>query len=296
MRRRLIVASLVWAGLFLHPVAGPAGEPDVITGVITTHIVGRGETLRSLASQFGVDPSTIASDNNLAASRTLEPGRTIRIDNRHIVPSTLVSGEIVVNVPQRMLFFRSGDRVLAYPVAVGRATWQTPQGPFSVVRKEEDPAWHVPESIRAESARKGRKLPAVVPPGPRNPLGRFWIGLSLASIGLHGTPFPSSIYQTATHGCVRLQGDRIEDLFGRVAVGTPGRIIYEPVLIAANGDGVYLEVHPDAYRQLRMNVLEQAREMATRLALADRIDWTLAAREIEHRAGVARLISFTTPH
>jgi L,D-transpeptidase ErfK/SrfK len=55
----------------------------------------------------------------------------------------------------------------------------------------------------------GRLLPLVVPPGPRNPLGRFWIGLSLAGIGVHGTPVPSSIR--------------------RVDVGTRGRIVYEPV-------------------------------------------------------------------
>jgi L,D-transpeptidase ErfK/SrfK len=291
MRRWLIVVSVVFAGILVHPADSPARELEVITGEITTYVVASGETLTSISARFGVDPSTIASDNRLAAGQPLEPGRTLLIDNRHIVPATIVDGEIVVNVPQRMLFYREEERVLAYPVAVGRPTWQTPQGPFTVIRKEEDPAWHVPASIRAESARRGQELPLVVPPGPRNPLGRFWIGLSLAGIGLHGTPAPSSIYRTATHGCVRLQGDRVEDLYGRVEIGTPGRIVYEPVLLTSDGGEVYLEVHGDVYRRATMSALQQVHELAARLGLVHRIDWTLAADAIERRAGIARRVS-----
>ena len=290
MRRRLIVV-LLFASVLLHPVGSPAGEREVITGGITTHVVAAGETLTSLAADFGVDPATIVFDNRLPAGRPLQPGRELLIDNHHIGPAAIASGEIIINVPQRMLFYRDGGRVLAYPIAVGRTTWQTPAGPFTVVRKEEDPAWHVPASIRAESARKGRLLPLVVPPGPNNPLGRFWIGLSVAGIGVHGTPFPSSIYQTATHGCIRLQSDGIEDLFGRVTVGTPGRIVYDPVLLAADGDEVYLEVHPDVYHRVPMGISERAHELAKGLGLADRINWTLAESEIERRAGVARRVS-----
>jgi len=161
-------------------------------------------------------------------------------------------------------------------------------GPFTVVRKEEDPAWHVPASIRAESARTGHPLPLVVPPGPGNPLGRFWIGLSLSGIGIHGTPSQSSIYQTATHGCIRLQRDPIADLYSRVVLGTSGRVIYEPILLTESGDGVYIEVHADVYRRLAATPQETARALAARLGLGNRIDWGLADREIDRHAGVAR--------
>ncbi len=291
MRWRLIIMFLVFAVALANPVDSAAGELEVVTGGITTYVVAQGETLTSLAARFGVDPSTIASDNRLAAGQSLEPGRTLLIDNRHIVPAAIEAGEIVVNVPQRMLFYRDEERVFAYPVAVGRPTWQTPQGAFAVTWKDEDPAWHVPASIRAESARKGQELPLVVPPGPRNPLGRFWIGLSLSGIGLHGTPVTSSIYRTATHGCIRLEGHNIEDLFGRVDVGTGGRIIYEPVLIAVSGHEIYLEVHRDVYRRMSMSATQRVRALAARLALADRIDWAVANREVEQQAGIARRVS-----
>ena len=291
MRLRFIVVPLVLAIVALQSGGVHAGEPATITGGIATHIVGFGETLKSLASRYGVEAATIAADNRLAAGGPLEVGRELLIDNRHIVPADVAAGEIVINVPQRMLFYRDEDRVVGYPIAVGRPTWQTPEGEFSVVRKEEDPAWHVPASIRAESARKGELLPLVVPPGPRNPLGQFWIGLSLAGIGVHGTPFPSSVYQTSTHGCIRLQREGIEDVFGHVDVGTPGRIVYEPVLLAASGEEIYLEVHPDVYRRMPGSAFQQARELAARLALEHRIDWTRADREIRLHAGIARRVS-----
>lgn len=294
MPPRLIVASLVLASAVVaHPVDGHGNTEAVLTGGITTHSVAPGETWTSLAARFGVDATTIAVDNELTVDSPLEPGRELVIDNRHIVPAGIGDGEIVVNVPQKMLFYRDGDRVLAFPVGVGRATWHTPDGPFTVLEKRSDPAWHVPASIRAESAQKGQQLPLVVPAGPRNPLGRFWIGLSLAGIGIHGTPFPSSIYQNSTHGCIRVQGDSIEDLYSRVTIGTRGRIVYEPVLMAVSGDVTYLEVHRDVYRRLPTPTSRYARELASRLAVNDRIDWLVADAEIEGRAGVARRVSVT---
>jgi L,D-transpeptidase ErfK/SrfK len=262
-----------------------------LSGGVSVYTVVPGDTLVTLAARFGVDAGTIARDNNVDVRGPLPAGRELRIDNRHIIPESLATGEIVVNIPQRMVFYRDEGEVFAYPAAVGRSTWRTPTGEFTVAGRQTDPAWHVPASIRAESARSGRQLPAVVAPGPRNPLGRFWIGLSLQSIGIHGTPSPSSVYQAATHGCLRLQANNIAELYQRVAVGTRGRIVYEPILMVAQGSDVFIEVHEDVYRQLVVTPQQQARDMAARLGLNDRIDWTAADREIERRAGVARRIS-----
>jgi hypothetical protein len=67
--------------------------------------------------------------------------------------------------------------------------------------------------------------------------------------------------------------------------------VYEPILMVAQGSDVFIEVHEDVYRQLVVTPQQQARDMAARLGLNDRIDWTAADREIERRAGVARRIS-----
>ena len=276
--------------------AAAAADPSArLTGEVTTYTVARGDTWTSIGARFGVYPSTLAADNHVDVSRPLTIGQRLRVDNRHIVPAGVETGAITINAPQRMLFYLDDAGLAAYPVAVGRSSWQTPPASFTVVRKDENPTWHVPASILAESARAGRWQPPVVPPGPKNPLGRFWIGLSLPGFGIHGTPFESSIYQTVTHGCIRLQHAGIDDMFARVHLGTPGRIIYEPILIAESGDDVYVEVHVDVYRRLAGTPGHVARELAAASGLTDRIDWDVAERAIEVHSGVARRVTLTQP-
>ena len=259
---------------------------DVLTGAIATHVVKRGDTLQALAARTGIDVATVVAENGLTNGHALIRGQQLLIDNRHIVPADRGIATIVVNLPQRMLFFF--DRtVVGFPVAVGRRTWPTPLSEFHVVTLETDPTWDVPASIRAEARRLGRALPASVPPGPANPLGRFWIGLSGGAVGIHGTNAPSSIYGAATHGCMRLHPDDIAWLFPRVSAGMTVRTIYEPVLVADIGGRVFLEVHPDVYRR-QPNPLAAVQALAAGLGLTGRIDWAAAARVVALRHGVAR--------
>src|SRR5262245_13120422 len=141
MRLRPFVLACCAVALYAL-IGAPPASADGITGGVIMYTVARGDTLGVLAARFGVYASTIVTDNQLDPRRQLEAGRRIRIDNQHIVPVAAAPDEIVVNIPQRMAFYRDGGRVLAYAVAVGRTTWRTPAGPFTVVRKEEAPAWH----------------------------------------------------------------------------------------------------------------------------------------------------------
>jgi len=193
------------------------------------------------------------------------------------------------------LFYRDAEGLSAFPIAVGKSDWQTPPSKFEIETKEKNPTWHVPASILAESARHGRTQAPIVPPGPKNPLGQFWMGLSIPGFGIHGTPYPTSIYQAATHGCIRLQRDDIENLFDRVEVGTSGRIVYEPILLAVSGDDVYIEVHDDVYRRLPEAPGRTARALAAALGVTDKVDWTAADREISAQSGVARVVTRREP-
>ena len=206
-----------------------------LVGQVQTVTIARGDTLRALGARFGVDAATIARDNGLSLDVPLQVGAELRIDNRHIVPSFPPDVTVLVNVPQRMVFAVSNNGVAAYPIAVGRASWPTPLGGFTIAVKETNPTWDVPPSIREEARRAGRSLPLKVPPGPNNPLGAYWLGLSVGSVGLHGTNAPSSVYQAVTHGCIRLQASNIEELFGLVQVGTRGELVYQPLLMLARG-------------------------------------------------------------
>ena len=80
---------------------------------------------------------------------------------------------------------------------------------------QRDPWWYPPTY---DSWAKGLKP---VPPGPSNPLGTRWMGLSAPGVGIHGTDAPTSIGYSESHGCVRMQVPDAEWLFEHVSVGTP---------------------------------------------------------------------------
>jgi L,D-transpeptidase ErfK/SrfK len=267
-----------------------AGVGRGLTGGARVHVVSRGETATSIGARYGVGAAVLLADNRLSAGRVLLEGQTLQIDNRHIVPAAVEPGVVVVNLPQRMLFHVEFGVINGLPVAVGRRTWPTPIASLTVVSREQDPTWDVPASILAEARRAGRDLPVSVPPGPDNPLGRFWIGLSSGGVGIHGTNAPSSIYGAVTHGCLRLHPDDIEWLFARVPVGRAVRTIYEPVLLTYTEMDVLLEVHPDVYRRAP-GALETARALAAAAGVASRVDWQSAAAVVAARDGVARAVT-----
>ena len=288
-----VVAVTVIAALWCALGAGAQqlGPQDRIarrvTGEVSIYSTAKGDTLQAIGARFGVDATTLAADNGLTANAPLPVGLLLRVDNRHLVPAAVVRGEIVVNVPQRMLFYAEENAVAGLPVAVGQSTWKTPRRAFTVLTKETNPSWEVPQSIQEEARRAGRILPPVVPPGPNNPLGKFWLGLSIPGVGIHGTNAPSSIYRAATHGCIRVGPDHIAWLFARVAVGTPGQVMYEPILLGVAGDDILLEVHRDIYRQLPNEPGAYVRALAEEAGIAGDIDWDAAAAALEARRGIA---------
>jgi lipoprotein-anchoring transpeptidase ErfK/SrfK len=113
---------------------------------------------------------------------------------------------IVVSITDRKLAVLESDRVLKiFPTAVGAPGSPSPVGTYQIVNSIPDPTWYY----------KGK----IVGPGKANPLGTRWLGLSIKGYGIHGTNVPSSIGHNASHGCVRLRNQDVEQLFGMVGVG-----------------------------------------------------------------------------
>jgi lipoprotein-anchoring transpeptidase ErfK/SrfK len=99
-----------------------------------------------------------------------------------------------------------GERVQkVYPVAVGKPSTPTPSGDFRIINLIPNPTWYGPDKV--------------VPPGPANPVGTRWIGLSVKGYGIHGTNEPRSIGKAVSHGCVRMRRTDLEELFDMVAAG-----------------------------------------------------------------------------
>ncbi len=272
--------------------AGAQEQPfrSPMVGAEWVHVAVLGESWTTIGARAGVAPAALAARNGRTLKAPLKAGDAIVIDNRHIVPDNPPESPelgLIVNVPQRFVFYFADGRLQAqYPVAVGRADWQTPLGDFTVDTKEEDPTWDVPLSIQQEMRRAGKPVLKSVPPGPTNPLGRYWLALSLDSVGIHGTIAPLSIYSFATHGCVRLHPEDIDALYQQVVEGERGRIIYEPVLVTSDGIDVYLEVNPDPYGRVP-DALRRALELLDNAGLRDLTDPEEVVRVVRRAEGLA---------
>lgn len=122
---------------------------------------------------------------------------------------------IVVSLPDRKIALVEDGRVVKiYPIAVGKASTPSPSGTFHIASRVVKPTWYQPGKV--------------VPAGPANPLGTRWMGLGYKGYGIHGTNRPRSIGKAASHGCIRMRNQDVEDLFSRVEVGDPVELVTEP--------------------------------------------------------------------
>jgi lipoprotein-anchoring transpeptidase ErfK/SrfK len=121
---------------------------------------------------------------------------------------------ILINRALNRLTYFAAGQLRRFPVATGQSIYPTPTGTFHIVVKWKNPWWYPPTY---DSWARGL---SPVPPGPSNPLGSRWMGLSAPGVGIHGTNNPSSIGYSVSHGCIRMQVPDAEWLFDHVAVGT----------------------------------------------------------------------------
>jgi lipoprotein-anchoring transpeptidase ErfK/SrfK len=105
-----------------------------------------------------------------------------------------------------------------FGVATGESRYPTPLGRFEIVVKWRNPWWYPPASDWAKDAKP-------IPPGPGNPLGTRWMGISSPAVGIHGTPDAASIGYSVSHGCIRMLIPEVEWLFEQVDIGTPVYIL-----------------------------------------------------------------------
>lgn len=125
---------------------------------------------------------------------------------------------VIFRESKQLRFYLRGKLVRTFRVATGAPSYPTPLGVFEITTMQRSPWWYPPPSPWASGK-------APVPPGPRNPLGTRWMGISAPYVGIHGTPDAASIGYSVSHGCVRMRIPDAEWLFERVRVGTPVFIV-----------------------------------------------------------------------
>jgi len=150
---------------------------------------------------------------------TRTPVRVALRRPRPSVSSKAIGPVIVIRRGSNLLTLYRGTRyVRRFHVATGQAIYPTPLGRFRIIVKWKNPWWYPPHDPWAAGEKP-------TPPGPGNPLGTRWMGISSPGVGIHGTPESGSIGYSLSHGCIRMLIPQAEWLFDRVTVGTPVFIV-----------------------------------------------------------------------
>jgi len=214
---------------------------QMVIGEQREYVTREGDTLIYLPRDLGLGFAQL-----LTANRGLDPwhpgiGTRINLPSAYILPDVPHEGIVVNLAQQRLYYFRPGEnRVITYPVGVGLLGHSAPVGATKVIEKTKNPTWYPSKRLQRE-----RGIPAVIPPGPDNPLGDYSLRLGWYSYLIHGTHKPAGIGRMVSQGCIRMYPEDIEALFHQVPVGTPVRIVSENVVTAWIGDGLYVQVFPN---------------------------------------------------
>jgi lipoprotein-anchoring transpeptidase ErfK/SrfK len=162
----------------------------------------------------GVDMATAGNTIVVAQVETLPLASQIaRID------VDKAKGQVLAYDPQ-------GDLVVAYPATIGSDELPSPSGSYVVRGIAPHPTYTYDPVKNFQQGSNVKKL--ILPPGPNNPVGAAFIALSKPTYGIHGTPDPSKIDKTRSHGCVRLTNWNAQELAGLVKVGVPVNFLDKP--------------------------------------------------------------------
>jgi lipoprotein-anchoring transpeptidase ErfK/SrfK len=147
--------------------------------------------------------------------KVVDPGRKVEQPVKRIVADK--------GKKQVRAYDASGRLVAAYPATIGSASTPSPSGSHEIVRIAFNPEYTYNPKINFKQGNNDRVLQ--IPPGPNGPVGSIWIALSKPTYGIHGTPEPSKIGKTESHGCVRLTNWDAEELARLVEPGVPVEFI-----------------------------------------------------------------------
>ncbi len=294
-RRRLLLAAA--ASVLANRVApARAGLPtgDLI-GTLRWHVTRHEDTLLDIA---------VANDIGILAISAANPGldpwipgadQLVLLPTAQLLPDAPREGIVINKAELRLFWFPRGGRVRAHAIGVGRDGYDTPVGETRIVRKQKDPTWYPTPRTRAERP----ELPAVVPPGPDNPLGRHALYLAWPTYLIHGTNKPYGVGRRVSRGCIRMYPAAIERLYEEVPIGTRVTVVDQTFKVGWHEGELYLEAHPEP-EQLeeleeqysftpRPGAIDEAAMALIRRKAGEalaRVDWDRVEAELVARRGI----------
>jgi L,D-transpeptidase ErfK/SrfK len=281
---------IVLIALAMMPLSARATPAYV--GDMQTMVTGPHDTFVAIAQQYSLGYVEL-----IAANPGIDPwlpgdGTVITLPTRHIVPDGPHEG-IVVNVGEMRLYYypEANGTPETFPIGMGRDGYVTPMGSTTVVRKAANPSWYRTASERADKP----ELPAVIPPGPDNPLGAYALYLGWPGYLMHGTDDERSVGREASRGCIRMYAPAIKELYEKVPVGTKVTVVDQPVKFARIDGELYVSIFPSKAQAMDLEdhnstTPEAPKDIAkTILAAAgpdtNRLDWDAIRTAANERRG-----------
>lgn len=219
---------------------------DDVVGQVQVTLSTKEDTLPDIARRFNIGYEEIVRANPGVDPWLPGAGKEIVLPTQFVLPNSVRQG-IVINIAAMRLFYfppaKPGEKQVVYthPIGIGRVGWQTPEGATKVVSKQKDPVWIPPASVRKEHKENGEILPARVPAGPDNPLGRYKFTLGWPSYLIHGTNKPYGVGLRSSHGCIRLYPEDVEKIFAMVNPGTTVTVVNQPFVFGWHEGELYLQ-------------------------------------------------------
>jgi L,D-transpeptidase ErfK/SrfK len=257
-------------------------EKDDLIGILQVTRARQQDTLSDIARRFNVGYEELVRANPKVDPWLPGEGREIVIPTRQILPNAPREGIVINTAAMRLYYFpkrQPGQKQVVYthPIGIGKVGWATPEGTTKVVRKAKNPTWRPGAGVRAEHRKNGEILPAVVPPGPDNPLGTRAMYLGWPTYLIHGTNKPAGVGLRSSHGCIRLYPEDVESIFEMIEAGEKVTVVNQPFVFGWHEGHLYLQAYdvleddPRDWKKAQKKLLSRS--------LARRIQAELKARD-----------------
>ncbi|MDH4260298.1 MAG: L,D-transpeptidase family protein [Gammaproteobacteria bacterium] len=279
-----------------------APDQDVV-GRLQVTIARHEDTLTDIARRFNIGYEEIVRANPGVDPWLPGEGTPIVLPTEFVLPDAPREGLVLNLAAMRIYYYPKRQKdapleVITHPIGIGRVGWVTPEGSTKVVARVKDPVWTPPLSVRQEHAEDGDILPAKVPAGPDNPLGRHMMRLGWPSYLIHGTNKPPGVGMRSSHGCIRLYPEDIEALYDSVPIGTRVTVVNQPYLLGWRGEQLLIQAYQpheddtrdwsDVPKALRRNAAKPRSTLWKRVAAqSGSMDWEAIGQAAARPRGIA---------
>jgi L,D-transpeptidase ErfK/SrfK len=283
---------------------------DDVVGNLQVTVATREDTLPDIARRFNVGYEEIIRANPGVDPWLPGEGREVVVPTQFVLPNAPREGVVINLAAMRIYYFpdkvekgkkvarKPGEKLVVYthPIGIGKVGWKTPEGTTKVVGKQKDPTWRPSAAVRREHAENGDPIPAVVGPGPDNPLGKFKFNLGWPSYLIHGTNKPYGVGLRSSHGCIRLYPEDIESFFGMIPNGTKVTVVNQPYVFGWHDEQLYLQAYDVLeddkrdWNKSRQKLLTKALTARVQLELKGRgeqVDWARVQTIAQDPRGIA---------